>query len=58
MLENVQGDLLLCADSRFDESKNKVILKVTINCIFSRSLSDQCIIIESCYQIIPTTMLF
>ena len=54
MLENVQGDLLLCADSRFDESKNKVILKVTK----SRSLSEQCIIIESCYQIIPTTMLF
>ena len=51
MLDNVQGDLLLCADSRFDESKNKVILKVTIHCIkkteiFSRSLSNQCIIIE------------
>ena len=31
MPDNVKEDLLLYGDSRFDENKNKVILKVTLN---------------------------
>ena len=33
MSDNVKEDLLLYNDSRFDENKNKVILKVIINYI-------------------------
>ena len=45
MSDNVKEDLLLYGDSRFDENKNKVILKATINYIksterFSASLFD------------------
>ena len=45
MSDNVKEDLLLYRDSRFDENKNKVILKETINYIknaerFSGSLFD------------------
>ena len=45
MSDNVKEDLLLYGDSRFDENKNKVILKATINYIknterFSGSLFD------------------
>ena len=45
MSDNVKEDLLLYGDSRFDENKNKVILKATINYMknterFSGSLFD------------------
>ena len=45
MSDNIKEDLLLYGDSRFDENKNKVILKATINYIknterFSGSLFD------------------
>ena len=33
MSGNVKEDLLLSGDSRFDENKNKVVLKATINYI-------------------------
>ena len=33
MLDNVKEDLLLYGDLRFDENKNRVTLKATINCI-------------------------
>ena len=33
MSDSVKEDLLLYRDTRFDESKNKVILKATINYI-------------------------
>ena len=33
MSDNVKEDLLLSGDSRFDENKNKVVLKATINYI-------------------------
>ena len=43
--DKAKENLLLCGDSRFDENKNKVILKATINYIknterFSGSLFD------------------
>ena len=43
--DNVKEDLLLYGDTRFDENKNKIILKATINYIknterFSGSLFD------------------
>ena len=45
MPDNIKEDLLLYSDSQFDENKNNVILKATINYIkntgrFSGSLSD------------------
>ena len=45
MSDNVQEDLLFYGDSTFDENKNKVILKATINYTknterFSGSLFD------------------
>ena len=45
MSDNVKEDLLLYGHSQFDENKNKVILKATINYIknterFSGSLFD------------------
>ena len=33
MSDNVKEDLLLYGDSQFDENKNKVVLKATINYI-------------------------
>ena len=36
--DNVKEDLLLCGDSQFDQNKNKVILKATINYILKDSL--------------------
>ena len=46
MPNKVKEDLLLCGDSRFDENKNEVILKVFIKNTerFSRYLFDKCFI--------------
>ena len=40
MSDNVKEDLLLYGDSRFDESKNKVILKATIMKIFKKDFKN------------------
>ena len=47
MSDSVKENLLLYDDSRFDENKNKVILKVTINYIKNTErFSGSCFIIK------------